>query len=408
MALPKILLSAYSVDQKDVSEAQLAYEWIRHLAPLVDLTVFSTGSRFDRPSGLENLPGIRYIQVKESVRWQRWKLIDRAVHPGIIEFHHKVARIARKMAANEKFDLAHLLAPFAPRYASPFRNLGIPSVIGPLMGGQDIPEAFKDIKLKEPFFYRLRELDRWRIRHSPALRKTYQSANCILVMGDYLHPYFPDSWQNRIQCLSSIGVDADQFSPRQDSSVNATDDHVPLRLLYVGRIVPYKGLHYVLRALSALEDSSQVSLTIVGDGPFRAECENLAKELGIENSVIWVGSKSHDEVVEYFHQSDVFIQPAIKEAGGIVILEAMACGLPVICLKRGGPGTIVNSDCGFAIEAISPDFIIIQMARIIDDFRNNPTLLKGMSLRARKTVESQFDWKRLASKIVSVYHSIVP
>ncbi|MGC8979482.1 glycosyltransferase family 4 protein [Caldisericum sp.] len=110
--------------------------------------------------------------------------------------------------------------------------------------------------------------------------------------------------------------------------------------IYVGRLSPEKNLITLLKAFDNIikneKESKDWGLIIVGDGPQRKELEEFVEKYNLKNYVFFVGGKSWKEVVEYYTLADVFILPSLSEPWGLVVNEAMICGLPVIVSKSAG------------------------------------------------------------------------
>jgi len=132
------------------------------------------------------------------------------------------------------------------------------------------------------------------------------------------------------------GVDTDIFTP---DNGRPRGNH----LIYVGRLSPEKGLRHLLEAVRILHQQvSDIELTLVGDGPERAALEGQARALGLAGTVHFMGARSHDDVPELMRQADIFVLPSLEEGFGIVLIEAMASGLPVVASDTGGIPEIVG------------------------------------------------------------------
>lgn len=110
------------------------------------------------------------------------------------------------------------------------------------------------------------------------------------------------------------------------------------------------------------EIAAQVQLTIVGDGPEREHVEKIVAQHALQDKVSFTGWVDQAKTVFYYQQADVFCFPSIREFGGAVALEAMACGLPCIVPDYAGLGEYVTNETGFKIEAKSREYIIAEMA----------------------------------------------
>lgn len=400
----KVLLATYSVDSRDISEAQQAYQWISHVARHVDLTVISTGSRLHDTCGLEDRDDLRYIQLPHTISWKRFDVLDRAIHPGVIDFNFKLAGLLRGKMKSERFDVCHSLSPFAPRYSTPLRKMDIPKVCGPLSGGLAIPKGFKEIISQEPFFFRLRQIDKLRIRWDPLLRATYEKATRLLVTAEYVRQQLlPRRLHPKTRLLSAIGIDLAPLSKMlADSQSFVHSDRGELRILYVGRIIPSKGLPYIIQALAQLPEELPVKLTVVGDGPHREHCEQLARQNNVSRKIDWAGEVPHDEVYSYFLAHDVFCFPSIKEAAGIVVLEAMALGRPVICVNNGGPADMVTTESGVVLPCEGPRQVVDDLAETFCRLCTRRDHLVQLSEGAIERVK-KYDWDYLAERLASCY-----
>jgi glycosyltransferase involved in cell wall biosynthesis len=153
--------------------------------------------------------------------------------------------------------------------------------------------------------------------------------------------------------------------------------------LFVGQIVPRKGLKVLLEACSILktQGSENYSLLIVGDGEQRQELEDFAKSEGIDDRVKWVGRVEYRCLGQYFQAADVFVFPTYEDIWGMVLTEAMAFGKPVICSQGAGSVEMVDPEAnGFVFHPQQPDEIARYMQKFIDD----PHRIATMGLKAQE------------------------
>src|SRR4030095_8206785 len=100
---------------------------------------------------------------------------------------------------------------------------------------------------------------------------------------------------------------------------------------------------------------------VVGDGPERKGLEDLARSLGIENSVAFCWMLSHTETIQQLRAADVLVSPSIREFGGGVVFEALAVGAVPVVVDFGGPGDIVNPEVGFKVPLTNEDDVVVQI-----------------------------------------------
>ena len=112
----------------------------------------------------------------------------------------------------------------------------------------------------------------------------------------------------------------------------------------IGRVVKRKAYDVLIQAVASLGEKSKVKLVIVGDGPERPVLEMLADELGIKEKVVFTGFVSNEEKYAYLSSADLFALTSLHEGFGIVFMEAMYCGLPIVCTNHGGQVDFLESE----------------------------------------------------------------
>jgi glycosyltransferase involved in cell wall biosynthesis len=170
----------------------------------------------------------------------------------------------------------------------------------------------------------------------------------------------------------------------------------PFRLLFVGRLAPQKNVGRLLRAITAT--TSPVELAIVGDGEDRALLENLVADLHLGN-VRMIGPRSGADLVSWYRWADAFVSPSDKEGMPLVILEAMAAGLPVISTDVPGSSETVGDDG--LLSPVDP----VALGRTIDRLVGDPELAAELARRAYERARRHL-WPALLSDLEDVYRSV--
>ena len=181
-----------------------------------------------------------------------------------------------------------------------------------------------------------------------------------------------------------------------------------VNLLFVARLVPYKCADILIEAVSRLEPNvkEKVFLTIVGDGQERNSLETQVEELNLGEKVKFAGWVGQEETVEYYRQADIFCFPSIREFGGAVVMEAMACGLPCIVPNNGGIGEYVTEETGFKIEPNSREYLTQELSNKIKILVEDDKLRERMSAKSMEKAK-EFAWDRKAEKIVEIYEKMI-
>jgi glycosyltransferase involved in cell wall biosynthesis len=143
-----------------------------------------------------------------------------------------------------------------------------------------------------------------------------------------------------------------------------------------------------------------ITLTLAGDGPRLAQCRRLAESLEVADRVTFLGATDHDDVLRRMHEAAVVVVPSRQEPFGIVVLEAMACGTPVVATRVGGiPGILTHMQEGLLVESERPR----DMARAIERLLKDRPLSQSMGKRGRAKVLHQFTWDSVVKRYERAY-----
>lgn len=153
--------------------------------------------------------------------------------------------------------------------------------------------------------------------------------------------------------------------------------------LFVGGIIPRKGLHLLLQACTLLKQQGckDYTLLVVGDGPQQEELQNYCQQNGLTDSVKWIGRVDYDSIKTYFDRADVFVLPTLEDTWGMVILEAMVAGKPILCSKWAGASELViDGENGYCFDPYQTERLAQLMSRFID----NPELAVKLGDNSQK------------------------
>lgn len=165
-------------------------------------------------------------------------------------------------------------------------------------------------------------------------------------------------------------------------------------VLYVGRLEPRKGVGTLISAMKDVDGT----LLVAGSGSMLPVLRNKAKLLGISNRVKFLGTVSYSILPLYYRASDVFVLPSLSEAFGIVLLEAMASGTPVVGTKVGGIPEIVDG-CGMLV----PPGNARALSSAINEILNNQNLERKLGKLGKRRVERVYDWSVVVKSVERVY-----
>jgi glycosyltransferase involved in cell wall biosynthesis len=176
------------------------------------------------------------------------------------------------------------------------------------------------------------------------------------------------------------------------------------RILFVGRLHPVKGTRYLLGAMSIVRrDMPEAKLVLVGDGGEREHLENLTDDLKIRECVEFIGRVPHENVQNYMNQSDVFVLPSLSEGFPVTILEAMACGLPVVATRVGGiPDIVEDGINGYLVDAMDQEMIAEALLKLLKD----EELWEEVSNNNREK-SKKYRWDTVAAALEEMYQTSI-
>ncbi len=337
-----------------------------------------------------------------------WPLYHTLTYPVYGEFNHQVYTKFKESILEGKYDIVHAMTPMMPRY--PVEAIkactSTPFILGPVNGGVPFPKGFQKVARQEfSDFNFLRSIGRFII---PGYRETYTKADYILAGSTYtlnLVKELFDIKNEKIELFYENGIGSSFLKNEASVAERTTIGSSVINLLFVGRLVPYKGADILIDAISRVKPSirNNLRLTIVGDGSERKALEQLVEKHKLTAIIAFTGWVDQKDTLQYYSNSNIFCFPSIREFGGAVVLEAMANGLPCIVVNNGGIGEYVTEETGFRINPESREFVVRELTVCIEKLVTNPLLRKTMSIKAIQRVK-EFTWSAKAEAIVRIYN----
>jgi phosphatidylinositol alpha-mannosyltransferase len=233
-----------------------------------------------------------------------------------------------------------------------------------------------------------RQLTRWLGRLD---RRIGVSQACI----DRLMPPFPGEYD-----VIPNGVDCDRFRPLRADEPRPPG---PPRILFVGRLEPRNALGDLLKAGAELASSGRdFVIQVAGDGPTRGVNERLAERLGIAGRVEWLG-RIHDDLPRRYREATVFAAPCTLASFGVILVEALASGTPIVCADNVGFRAVIRDGMpGRFTPMRDPNELARGLAEVLDD----SALRAEWSTRGRALTAERYDWPGVALQVEALYHEV--
>lgn len=237
----------------------------------------------------------------------------------------------------------------------------------------------------------------------PLIFNTLKRAEKIIVSNPNV--LRNSSYLRAFRSKSSIipfGVNPRRFGEFRESQVSALKRKYGDFVLFVGRLSYYKGITYLLRAMRTVE----ANLVIVGSGEKRRELEKLSIGLGVSERVHFLGWVSKRRLISLYNACSVFVLPSIykSEAFGIVLIEAMSCGKPVISTELGTGTSWINQneETGLVVPPKNPDALASALNAVWKDKKK----AREMGVKARQRVSEKFTLGKMMARHIKLYKNL--
>jgi len=388
----RILISAFACSPLWGSEPGVGWHWALELGRDHDVTVLTHAYFRDQiePLALRGgTPGVCFEwftvpgalghphhQLNSRVYYWLWQLAARK---------HVKALLTRAPQ-----DVIHHLTWGTYRFPSFLGGLGTPLVIGPVGGGETAPwRLWRRWPWREQLFYGVRQLSIELSRWDPFVLWSMRKAACVLTKTHETRAALPWFARGKAHEASEIGV-----APSQPLPPRVRDGAAPLQLLYAGRLLGGKGVPYLLPMMKRLvEQGVPVHLTLAGDGRLEAWVRRKIETLGLAAFVHLAGKVPREHMQALYDASDLLVFPSWHDSSGNVVTEALARGVPVLCLDLGGPRYAVDAACARVVSTtgLNEDGVAVALADEVTKFAADRRVLASMSAAALRRI-SEMTW----------------
>ena len=411
---PRVLLIAASCNPEWVSSPLVGWSIVNALRGLVDAHLVTQVRNRDAILRAGLREGVDFTAIDseavsrraynlatrlrggEGAGWTIWSAVNSLTYP---HFEHLVWKRFGPRVRGGEFDLVHRVTPMSPttpsNIAGRVRAAGVPMVIGPWAGGLPWPKGFDAERRREKEYL---SYAREAYRLLPGYHSTRRNASAIFLASGEGFKQMPRSYRGKCFYLPENAIDPARFTRRRTRSAGR-----PVRAVFLGRLVPYKGADMLLNAAAPLVRAGAMSVDVVGDGPQMPELRAIVEREKVAHGVRLAGWVEHAKVQDWLVDADLFTFPSIREFGGAVALEAMAVGLPPVVVNYGGLGELVTPGTGFLIPLGSRAQIIERLRALLTHLCEHPGEIDAKSPAALRRAHEQFVWPAKARQITQVY-----
>lgn len=310
-----------------------------------------------------------------------------------------IRRLVRELA----IDVVHQPIGVSPAVPSPLTRLGAPVVMGPLNGGMKLPPSFRN--RDSPLYALTKAVRPVAATVLNGVMRGRAQAEVVLVANDRTRSLLPESVRKRAAELSDIGVELDSWVAQDEpaSGIETSTGSVVTRFLFVGRLVGWKGVDILIEAFALVRERVPALLEIVGDGPQRAKLAEQADRTSCGADVSFLGWLEPEDCARRIQACDVYVSSSLQEAGGVSVLEAMACARPVIVTAWGGHFASVDETVGVLVDVSSRAALVQGLADAMVRLAGDAGLRSRLGASGRRRVEACYDWDVIVDQTLRVY-----
>ena len=397
-----VLLSAYACMPNAGSEPGNGWNWAVHLAARgINVTVLTRDNNRGVIEPYLAAHPVANLQVEYVAVPTKLFKAGSGMHYAL--WQACVVKPMRALHRIRGFDVIHHLTYTSIHVPTQLWRVGVPTIFGPVGGGQTAPATML------PYFGASRSSEERRtlltraLRHSPWHRRWLQKMRVVLAANSDTADLIKALGRQDVRVQFDNGIAASYLA---DAPRSFPPETVPVRLLWVGRLLPRKALPLALDALANTQRPA--TLTIVGDGMSQATVRDLIGERGLSDRVEWAGRRlSWEEVRAAYGSHDALLFTSIRETSGLQLLEAMAMALPILTLDLHGARDVVPADAGIKVPITHPPEVVRDLAAAIDRFAASPAEEKERMSRASWQFAETCTWATRAEEAEHLYRSLL-
>lgn len=403
------MISAYACEPHKGSEPGVGWNVATEVAKVHDVWVLTRKNNrtvIEAELKRSPVPGLQFIYY-DLPKWAYWwKRGDFGIQWYYYLWQLLSWKTVRQAHRELQFDLTHHVT--LGKYWAPsvLARLPVPFVWGVVGGGESMPPAFfADVTWRERGFEVLRNVARRTGEHDLYVRKTVKKCSLALAATNETAARLNQLGCGDVRVVPQCALTRAQLA--RLSALPPPSPESPLRFISIGRPLHWKGFYLGIKAFAAA-NLADAEYWIIANGSGRSRLETLAKNAGVGGRVRFFDPlPTLNDVYGVLSQCHVLVHPALHEAFGNVVLEAMAAARPVIALDIGGPVLQLAAGSGFAASSSSPSKAIEELKAHMLKFAENRRLSFEMGQTAAAGVVKNMTWDSRIHDYLNAYNDAV-
>jgi len=402
----RVLISAYACEPEKGSEGGVGWNWSVQIAKYHQVTVITRENNkipIEEYLSKNSLVNINFIYYDIPNFLKFFKKGNKGIYLYYLLWQIGIYFRLKSEIVIYKFDIIHHLT-FGTFWLPSFLILlKIPFIWGPVGGGELLPKGFfRFLSLRG----KINEVARL-VLHilsslNPLIYVLARKSKVILAATKETKLILTRYGAKNVIVEPQLGTS--ELELIRLSSYKSNSDE-KFRFISIGRLIPWKGFQLGIYAFSSIaKNNKDAEYLIISDGPEKKQLMKIVQKLGLEKQIIFLGRlPTLNDVYSYLGKADILVHPAMHEAFGNVVLEALSIGKPVICLDIGGPALQVNSQNGFKIPVSDPDKVIPLLSSAMLKCIIDRKYVDQLSFEAIKQVKNKFSWDNKIPLINKIY-----
>lgn len=375
-----ILIQAYACAADKGGEFSVSWGWIRQLDKRVQeqdkifvCSLTLTEHEIEK-SGLKHVELIPVDNLDKFMKYSSKQYF-------YLIWQYLAYRTVKKK--NLRLDVIHCYSLSDFRFPGFWSNMkGAYTIFGPVGGGQRCPKAL--IRYDDKSHY-LRDFVNWLCKVNPMYALQVKKYDAKFVANYEIKDYIKDA---------NVLVDVPLDNNLQKLEILQRSNHIPT-ILCMGRLINKKGFLFFIDVLEKLPRELPFKVMIYGEGPQKDLIEKKINLSNVKNKIQLKGYVKHEDVRKIYEKADIFVVPSLRESGGSVFIEAMACALPVVSLDMALSRILKENQCGLFVNTEqSKNEIISEFANDIEKLVVDEKLRIQLGHNGYKFVNTQITWDR--------------
>ena len=399
----RTLMIAYACDPDGGGEHWLGWGWAQEASrnhQVVLLTTSKAMPALERETancGIE----LHCLDVPNWIRWLSSFPAGAGAWLRKCWWQRMALKLARKLHAEKPFDLVHQTTFHTFRIPFSCSRLGIPSVWGPIAGGEFVPPGFdRYLGIAAAGEHKRGTLNRLNLS-MPWVRSSLERCSTILVSNRTTLNFLPESAHGKCVVMSPNALREEDIGQAPSEKL----DGGIFEILFAGNCAPTRAMPLVFEAL-ALGLPVAWRLRIVGSGAALEFWKSEVARLNLTDNIEFMGAIPRESLKAIYNETPVLVFPGLRDSGGSALLEAMTLALPILTFDWGGPGEMVDRDSAVLVEVRNPAQTIVDLHTGLCLLATQPDEARRLGRNARERALGHFRWNKKWQVVDSIYRSL--